>query len=1015
MTPLPQTSQPKESTRIFMIWLVAVVLLLDLFVVALALTSLIQSRNQYKERAAVQTQNLSQALEFSMAGIMDTADVALLSVVDEVERGLLRGSIDARSINAVISRQHARVPELDSLRFADARGTIVYGIGVAPGSSASVADRDYFKELRDHPKSGLVISKPVIGRISGKWVIMLARRVNNPDGSFAGVVYGPIALERVRTILSTIDVGPRGRIVLRDSEMGTIVRQPQRGDIAKEIGRKPMSSEYRRRIAAGETSATFYASTSSDNTARVVSYRKIGNYPLYLSVSLADDDYLIPWHRDLGRMAALVACFLLATLLLSRLVYVRWRREKQAEEALRKSKEELELRVTERTAELFQANARLTTELAERQRAEERLRQGRNMLAQIVDTIPQSVFWKDRDSVYLGCNIVFANLAGIRHPRDIVGKTDFDLPWLAEESQAYRRDDRIVMESNRPKYHIIEQQQPAQGARLWVDTTKVPLCNEKGEVYGVLGVYENITERKAVEDSRNKALALIESLLACSPTGILVYDGESGDCVMANKAVADMVGGSVEQLRTQNFRALDSWHEAGLDLIADEVLRSSTTRRIEKSFHTTFKKQVVLDCFFSRFEVDGVPHLMLITVDISDKKRLEQEKQLMEAQMLHVQKLESLGILAGGIAHDFNNILMVVIGNADLALMRVEPESPARENLVQIENAASRAADLARQMLAYSGKGHFVIENLDLNSIVAEMGQMLEVSISKKVTLNYDFAPELPAISGDATQLRQVILNLVINASEAIGDDPGTLTVRTSCRDCDRAYLSDIWIDEGLPEGPYLVLEVADTGCGIEPEIIPKIFDPFFTTKFTGRGLGMAAVLGIVRGHRGAIKIDSTIGEGTTFKLLFPAVGGSADPKAAVPAAAQDAWQGQGTVLLVDDEESIRGVGQDMLQELGFSVLTAKDGLEGIEVFSRHRDEIVCVLLDLTMPRMDGEQTFRELRRLKPDLRVVISSGYSEQEVTGKFIGEGVAGFINKPYKYAEVSKKLQEILEQVG
>ena len=995
-----------------MVWLVAVVLLVDLFVVALALISLRQSRLQCEERAAVQTENLSQMLVYSIAGMIDTSNVALLSVVDEVERARLHGGIQAQSINAFIAREHARIPELDSLRVADARGAIIYGTGVVAGAGKSVADRDYFLQLREDPKAGLVVSKPMVGRISGKWVLIVARRVNDPDGSFGGVVYGPIQLERIRTILSSIDVGRGGRIVLRDREMGSIVRQPETKGIAGSIGRKPVSPEFRKRIAAGDQSGTFYTTTSSDNTARRISFRRIARYPLYISVSLAANDYLIPWKRDLARMSTLVAIFVLVTLLLSRLVLLRWRREKEAEDALRSSKDELELRVAERTAELFQANAQLTRELAERERAEERLRQGHNMLAQIIDSIPQSVFWKDRDSVYLGCNIVFARAAGIEHPSGIVGKTDYDLPWLQEESRAYRRDDRAVMEGNRPKYHIIEQQLQASGARLWVDTTKVPLNSEKGEVYGVLGVYENITERKAVEESRDKALALIESLLASSPTGVLVYDGESGDCVMANRSVAEMVGGTTAELRAQNFRRLNSWRRAGLDLIAEKVLLDSTTRQIETSFTTSFEKPVDLDCFFSRFEVDGTAHLMLITVDVSEKKRLEQEKRLMEAQMLHVQKLESLGVLAGGIAHDFNNILMVVMGNADLALMRVEPESPARDNLMQIEQAANRAADLARQMLAYSGKGRFLIEELDLTRVVEEMVQMLEVSISKKVVLSYDFAKGLPAISGDATQLRQVVLNLVINASEAIGDNCGVITVKTSYLECDRAYLSDIWIDEGLPEGPYLVLEVADTGCGIDPEIMMKIFDPFFTTKFTGRGLGMAAVLGIVRGHKGAIKIYSEKGLGTTFRLLFPALPTRAAPQAA-SSAEETLWQGSGTVLLVDDEETIREVGRDMLQELGFSVVTASNGRDGVDVFARQNGEIVCVLLDLTMPQLDGEQTFRELRRLNPEVRVIISSGYNEQEVSERFVGKGVAGFINKPYKLGEMSGKLREILEQ--
>jgi two-component system, cell cycle sensor histidine kinase and response regulator CckA len=699
-----------------------------------------------------------------------------------------------------------------------------------------------------------------------------------------------------------------------------------------------------------------------------------------------------------------------ATLGLARLVLLRWRREKQAEAALRLSKEELERRVAERTAELFQANAQLTTELAERERAEQGLRLGRNMLAQIIDSVPQSVFWKDRDCVYLGCNTLFAQAAGIGLPSGLVGKTDFDLPWLAEETEAYRSDDRDVMENNRPKYHIIEQLQQADGSRLWIDTTKIPLCNETGEVYGVLGVFENITQRKSIEESRNRAHAFIESLLASSPTGILVYEGESGACVMANQAVADMVGGSKDELCRQNFRTISSWHEAGIDLEAEQVLSDGGTRQVEKTFRTTFGKLVDMVCLLSRFEADGKPHLMCMLVDVSEKKRLEQENRLIEAQMLHVQKLESLGVLAGGIAHDFNNILMVVLGNADLALMRMAPESPARENLLQIEQAAGRAADLARQMLAYSGKGRFVIENLGLTAVVEEMAHMLEVSISKKVVLRYDFAPDLPAVSADATQLRQVILNLVVNASEAIGDDSGVIAISTGAQQCDRAYLSDSWIDDRLPEGLYVTLEITDTGCGMAREIVPKIFDPFFTTKFTGRGLGMAAVLGIVRGHKGAIRVQSEKGKGTTFTLLLPALSVSPEPQGRL-VSGDGIWRGSGTVLLVDDEETIRVLGKDMLQSIGFRVLTASDGREALDVFERSSDAIVCVLLDLTMPRLDGEQTFRELRRLNPGVRVIISSGYNEQEVSQKFVGKGLAGFIQKPYTMSEVSRKMREVL----
>ena len=372
--------------------------------------------------------------------------------------------------------------------------------------------------------------------------------------------------------------------------------------------------------------------------------------------------------------------------------------------------------------------------------------------------------------------------------------------------------------------------------------------------------------------------------------------------------------------------------------------------------------------------------------------------------MLHAQKLESLGVLAGGIAHDFNNILMSIIGNADLALMRINKESPARENLRQIETAAARAADLAKQMLAYSGKGKFVIENLELNLLLEEMLHMLEVSISKKAVLRLNLAPHLPKVEVDATQLRQIVMNLVINASEAIGDRSGVIAITTGCMDCDKNYLKNVWLSENLGAGMYVFLEVADTGCGMSKEVLERLFDPFFTTKFSGRGLGMAAVLGIVKGHRGAIRVYSEPGKGSTLKILLPASDRPAEMFAPDPSS--DGFLGSGTVLLVDDEETVRGIGSEMLRELGFLPVTAENGRAALGIF-KERPEISFVIMDLTMPHLDGEQCFRELRRISPGVKVIMTSGYNEHEVTQKFVGKGLSGFLQKPYNISELKRMI--------
>ena len=398
--------------------------------------------------------------------------------------------------------------------------------------------------------------------------------------------------------------------------------------------------------------------------------------------------------------------------------------------------------------------------------------------------------------------------------------------------------------------------------------------------------------------------------------------------------------------------------------------------------------------------------------DITERERAAEERRALETQIQHMQKLESLGVLAGGIAHDFNNLLVAMLGNAELAMEDVPSTNPAFQNLKEIERAAHRAAELCRQMLAYSGRGKLTTSLLHINDVVTEMSDLLGVSVTKKTSLRYDLGQDLPPVMADLTQMHQVIMNLVVNASEAVGEQSGSITVRTGSLECEKEYLRKTYMDRDLLEGLYVSLEVSDTGCGMDTATRERIFDPFFTTKFTGRGLGLAAVLGIVRAHQGGIKVYSEPMQGTTFKILIPAASGQ-DGRPAEPAASSREWKGHGTVLLVDDEETVREVAERMLTRMGFTVLTAADGREALDTFREHADDIACVVLDLTMPEMDGEEAFRELRRMQPDIRVMVSSGYNEQDVTTRFLGKGLTGFIQKPYRTTALRAKLQEILEE--
>ena len=391
-----------------------------------------------------------------------------------------------------------------------------------------------------------------------------------------------------------------------------------------------------------------------------------------------------------------------------------------------------------------------------------------------------------------------------------------------------------------------------------------------------------------------------------------------------------------------------------------------------------------------------------------------------EAQSRHVQKLESIGVLAGGIAHDFNNLLHVVLGNADIALGNLAPGSPARGPVEEVVRATLRAADLTRQLLAYSGKGAFVVRQLDLSTEVREMATLLRTSISKQATLVWELSSTLPAVSADPTQIRQIVMNLITNASDSLEDGGGTITLRTGV--AQQEELGDhrfgVPLDGENPAppgtGPLVFLEIGDTGTGMTPDTLSRIFDPFFSTKFSGRGLGLAAVMGIVRSHNGLIRVRTAPGDGTAFRVLFPAAAGAA-VKTGTTTTERSDWQGSGTILVVEDEEGVREVAERILQEIGFQTIGAEDGRRALEIMQEVGDSVTAVLLDLSMPRMGGAETFRRLRAHRPDLPILVMSGYTEQIVAPQFNGSGpgITGFLQKPFLAEDLIAVLRRFAER--
>jgi PAS domain S-box-containing protein len=550
------------------------------------------------------------------------------------------------------------------------------------------------------------------------------------------------------------------------------------------------------------------------------------------------------------------------------------------------------------------------------------------------------------------------------------------------------------------------------GTERNIADSAAPIRNGRGAIIGVVLVFRDVSDEKrmleALRKSEQHYRLLFNGMLDGFALHELICDSQGNPSdyrfLEINPRFEELTGLSANDLIGRTVREALPQTEPEWIQIYGQVALTGNPVHFERY-------TAALNRYFEVTAYRPAPgQFATIFMDVTERRKAEEDRKKMESQIQQTQKLESLGVLAGGIAHDFNNLLTGVLGNASLALLDVPDGTPAFDSLKQIELSAQRAADLCRQLLAYSGKGRFVVEPIDISELVEEMGNLLQISISKKAVLKYALARHLPAISADVTQLRQIVMNLIVNASEAIAERSGVIAITTGAMDCDRAYLKSAFIDGDLREGVYVYVEVSDTGCGMDAATQARIFDPFFSTKFAGRGLGLAAIIGIVRSHNGAIKVYSEPGRGSTFKILFPTVEESAVRHPSVKGV-KDELHLAGTILVADDDETIRSLARRTLERVGIDVLTAADGREAVEMFRKHAGTIRLVLLDMTMPHMNGEEAFREIRRIRPDCVVVLSSGYNESDATSRFSGKGLAGFIQKPYRQSELIAKVGAVL----
>ncbi|MDP2138384.1 MAG: PAS domain-containing protein, partial [Candidatus Didemnitutus sp.] len=896
-------------------------------------------------------------------------------------------SLDPTQAEALLREFSATHPEVIHARLLDKNLKLVSAVeGLSPELMAALAALPVYREAALAPAGH--ISAPYQGIHSKRWACFASHPVLDDNGGRAGTLILPLNLQQLSSGLVLPKNGGKISVGVIDADGLILLRLPEP---EKFIGTFRVGiAHLRERLAAGERFDLELP--GADGLLRTASFVPLAGTPwiLYASVPTQEiygDAWFNLW-RTLAVSAVIVLfggwLLLRSTGIIANPIKALTAAANAQVSAL--SEKPVAVEGPAEVAELAQAFNRMN---AARRQAEARLVQSEHRYRTVIDQTGQMIYDLDyatNTAQWFGAE---ATLAITGYTLDEFQSVDL-ARWEAmihpeDRARAIAAMDRSIAEHK--LYSVEYRFRHKDGTYRHIEDHGIFLFNPDGSPNRWLGRLSDVT-------ARHLALAaLVESELryrtVLDQTGQMIFDlaVTTGEIRwFGPTALRDVIGITPEEFSREGMQGWkDRLHPEDRDEAVARLERSLQTgepcrgeyrlRHNDGTYRPVSERAVVLR------NADGaVTRLVGRMTDITVRRIAEEQQRQFERRFLETQKLESLGVLAGGIAHDFNNLLTGILGNASLARLDLPPGSQCQSSLEQIETSARRAADLCRQMLAYSGKGRFVVQNLDLNSLVNDTTHLLGISISKTCILRFNLAERLPSIRADATQLRQIVMNLVINASEAIGARSGVIALATGVSRIDQDYLSSMSPDPNLTPGDYVFLEVSDNGDGMTAETITRIFDPFFTTKFTGRGLGLAAVQGIIRGHQGAIKVYSEPGRGTTFRLLLPCATGPADSLPGVIDPVEQPVRGSGHVLVVDDEETIRNVAARIIEGLGYTAEVASDGREAMAKYRADPARYQIVLLDLTMPHLDGEETFRQLRHLNPGVRVVLMSGFSEHE-----------------------------------
>ena len=640
-------------------------------------------------------------------------------------------------------------------------------------------------------------------------------------------------------------------------------------------------------------------------------------------------------------------------------------------------------------------------DITERKRAEDAIIESRNILSSVVENAPMRVFWKDAELRYLGCNTAFAHDAGLSGPEDLIGKDDFQMVWR-EQAELYRADDKQVMDSDKEKIGFEEPQTTPDGQTIWLRTSKVPLHDKGGRVIGIMGMYEDITERRQSEELLQEAERRYRLLFEYSPDGIVILDPVTAKPVEFNETAHRQLGYSREEFAQLSLGDV----EAAETTVETRARIANVIQKGKVDFETRHRtrqgeiRNIQVTAQIMKIQDRPVYHC--IWRDITEHRKLED-------QLRHVQKMEAIGQLAGGVAHDFNNILNVIMGYGGMIMEDLSPGSPSREQMHEVLAAAERAAVLTKRLLLFSRKQVAEVTPVEVNGIISGVQKMLSRIIGEDIELRVDLADMPLTVMADSSQIEQVLMNLATNARDAMPKG-GHLMITTETAHMDDDYIAAYGYGK---VGAYALITVADTGNGMDAETQKKIFEPFFTTKGIGEGtgLGLAIAYEIVKQHNGYIRCYSETGKGTAFKIYLPLIEDKGASGARIEAPV-DIKGGAETVFVAEDDPSLRKLTRLVLESFGYHVIVAEDGEEAVVKYRENKDRIQLVILDLVMPKKSGKEVYEEIRAISPGVRAFFLSGYTMDMINRMEIEAGME-VIRKPFAPKELLKKVREVLDK--